>query len=81
MARKFHKTVFTFEVLSEEPINDPVSLDTLDYQTTEGHWSGRFLDTTRKVLDGPAAAKALMEQGSDPEFFRLSNEGEDLEDE
>lgn len=34
----------------------------------------------KSPVDGPAAAKALENQGSDPEFFRLSEDGEDLED-
>jgi len=78
--RKFYKTVVEFEVLSEEPLPDNVDLETLDYETSAGSWSGRFLETKQKVLNGKQAAKALQVQGSDPEFFRLTENGEDLEE-
>jgi len=77
--RTFYKTIVQFEILSEEPV-EQVDLETMHYQVTEGHWSGRFLETTEEVLDGPAAAKALQAQGSDPEFFNLNSDGEDVEE-
>ncbi len=78
--RKFYKTIFQFEVLSEEPIDDPVTLEQIHYETQEGRWSGRFLDTAQKVLTGKQAAKALIAQGSDPEFLRLTEDGKDVEE-
>jgi len=77
--RKFYKTVIRFEVLSEEPV-EQVDLETLHYEVTEGRWSGRFLDTTEEILDGPQMAKALQEQSSDPEFFNLDSDGNDVEE-
>jgi hypothetical protein len=77
--RTFYKTVIQFEVLSEEPLGT-VDLETIDYETTVGCWSGRFLDNAEKKLNGKQMAKALKVQGSDPEFFRLSEDGEDLEE-
>jgi len=80
--RKFYKSVVHFEVLSEEPL-DRVSLSDLAYETSEGHMSGRFLKTSpdNEELDGAAAARALISQGSDPEFFELANDGSNLEEE
>lgn len=76
--RKFYKTIIQYEILSEEPI-ECVSLSDIDYETTEGRWSGRFLETKQKTLNGLETAKALEEQGSDPEFFNLNVIGEDVE--
>lgn len=78
--RKFYKTIFQFEVLSEEPIEDPVTLEQIHSETQEGRWSGRFLETAQKVLTGKQAAKALIAQGSDPEFLRLTEDGKDTEE-
>ena len=76
--RKFYRAVFHYEVLSEEPIED-ASLEDIDYECRDGHWSGQFLGVDRSELTGPEAAKALQAQGSEPEFFQLDEEGNDLD--
>ena len=38
--RKFYRTVYQVEVLSEDPTPDTMSLDELHYQITDGSWSG-----------------------------------------
>ena len=78
--RKFYKTTYTFTVLSEEPLPDSLSLSDLDYETMDGHCSGQFGETLVEELDGETAAKALIEQGSDPEFFQLTEDGEDIDE-
>jgi hypothetical protein len=75
--RKFYRTVFQYEVLSEEPITDSLSLEQINYECTEGDWSGHFLDTHSEELNGKAMADKLAEQGCDPEFFQLTENGED----
>ena len=77
--RKFYKTVFSYEILSEDPI-ESFSLDDINYETQEVRWSGQFLETKQETLDGKEAAKALENQSSDPEFFNLTPEGNDLEE-
>ena len=77
--RKFYKTIVSFEIISEDAI-DTISLEEIAYETTEGRWSGRFLDTTQQELDGLQTAKALEAQGSDPEFLGLTSAGEDEEE-
>jgi hypothetical protein len=79
--RKFYRRVIQFEILSEEPIDDCLSLSQIDYETIEGRFSGAFLDdAVNEEVDGEAMAKLLVAQGSDPEFFRLSEDGEPLEE-
>lgn len=78
--RSFYLTRVVVEVLSED---EPVQFDTLDdlnYAITEGGCSGSVKTDNVIVLDGKTAAKELQKQGSDPEFFRLDEDGNDLED-
>ena len=81
MADKIYRTVFSFEVLSEEPINCSLSLSDLYEMTMEGNCSGRFIDNPihNEELMGMAAVEAIRNQGSDPEFFMMDDEGNDAE--
>lgn len=76
--RKFYKYVFQFEVLSENPLGD-VSLEQLNYLTDEGDCSGRFLEKTEKVINAKETADLLIDQGSDPQFFFIDEDGNDIE--
>lgn len=67
-----------FEVLSEEPLEYD-SLSDLKYATHQGDCSGRFLADKRTTLNGKQCAKALLAQGSEPQFFAIDEEGNDLE--
>lgn len=78
--KKFHRYVYKVEVLSEEELPTDLSLDSINYEITEGHCSGMRLDTEHEEVDGKKMASLLQAQGSDPEFFDLSPEGEDLGD-
>lgn len=77
--RKFYKTTFVVEVLSEEPLAD-MDLDEINYFITHGHGSGEMKRKPHKILDGRQAARALIKQASDPGFFRLTEKGEDEEE-
>ena len=67
--RKFHRTVIAIEVLSEEPIPSGMELEDIATECKDGDWSMRCVGRKEFVLDGPVAAKALINQGSDPLFF------------
>lgn len=75
--RKFYKTVITFEVLSEEPIPPGMDIGNIAYEATEGDYVMRTIGNVKTELDGKQAADALLEQGSTPDFFCLTREGED----
>ena len=77
--KKFYKTFFTVTVLSEEPPKD-MSMGELAYECMEGVLSGAIKMGSQIIMDGKQAAEALKEQGSDPEFFHLDEEGNDLND-
>jgi len=73
--RKFYKTIIQVEVLSEQPFE----YNTLDdiARAINDDCSGQTTTLSSEELDGKQAAEALMEQASDPAFFRLTEEGED----
>jgi hypothetical protein len=76
--RQFHKTVIKVTVLSEEPY-DNTDIHQLAYDISDGDCSGEVRIVSSKILTGRQAVKALQAQGSDPEFFRLTEDGEDNE--
>lgn len=76
--RTFHRYVFHYEVLSEEPLGS-VSLSDIDQLCDSGPCAGRFLDTTHKELTAKQAVNALYKTGSEPGFFQLNDKGEDNE--
>jgi predicted transcriptional regulator YheO len=84
MAQKktIYRTVFQFEVLSEEPICHSLGLDDIHQEITNGDCTGRMLDNkvTNKPLKGMAAVKAMKDVGSDTEFFNFDEKGNELED-
>lgn len=75
--RKFYKHTITIEIVSE---NDAVPHDLADiaYAISDGGDSGTWDVTSTKKLNGKQAAEELMAQGSDPEFFGLDREGNDV---
>ena len=79
--RKFYRTTIQIEILSEEPYTS-VSLEDINYDITDGHCSGELKDVVRnEEKSGKEMAALLMAQRSDPEFFQLTEDGEDLEEE
>lgn len=81
--RKFYRTVYQVEILSEEKFDDNggMSLTDIDEAMTNGDVSGRIttiVDNEEKT--GSEIAVLLKAQGSDPEFFQLDKEGNDLND-
>ena len=79
--KKIYKSVLRVEILSEEPYPESVNLDTVSYDITDGHCSGMLeWESHNAELVGEEGAKALMNQGSDPEFFLMDEDGNELED-
>ena len=77
-SRKFIKTVIQVEVLSEDPFN-PEDLKEVHDAITEGDCSGKWEIVSKETLDAKQCALALEKQGSDPGFFQLDSEGNDIE--
>ena len=79
--REFYRKIVEVEILSEEPIGPIDDLSHLDHMITMGDCSGQVNHLLQHKLDGKQMAVALMDQGSDPGFFRLTETGEDTDDE
>jgi len=85
MAEKklFYKTIVKFEVLSEEPIPSDYTLGDIHAEAENGRFVGRFLEqgpNDHILLNGAAMAEALVKAGSEPGFFMLDDEGNDVDD-
>lgn len=81
--RKFYQTVYQVEVLSKEKFDESggMSLTDIDEAISSGDCSGRIKTIVdNEVKTGKEIAVLLKEQGSDPDFFQLDENGNDLED-
>ncbi len=80
-SRKFYKTTYVVEVLSEEPIPDALDLKDVMVEAETGSYSADVKSQETVEVDGPEMAKLLTGQRSEPAFFGLSADGEDEPDE
>lgn len=79
MKRTFYRTVIEVTVLSEyEPAENYGSVTMLGNAIEQGDWSGESRIARVNRLTPQETAQALIAQGSDPEFFGLTEDGEDL---
>lgn len=74
--RPFYQTILTVVVLSEEPTEFD-DLGDIARMGVDGDYSVSIPDTKVERIDGPTAAQALQDQGSDPGFFGLTAQGYD----
>lgn len=78
---KIYRSLFTVEVLSEEPIDCSTSLTDLLEECNNGDYSGMTnLVYANHEVTGKRAANLVIKQGSDPEFFMMDENGNELED-
>ena len=73
--RKFFRQVIEIEVLSEDVPLEWDELNDIEHAIIYGDCSGVVNETLREEVTGPEMAKLLIKQGSDPEFFMLTNKG------
>jgi hypothetical protein len=81
--RKFYKTEVKVTILSESDLGGAGGLSTLgeiDFMITDGDCSGKVEVGDSQRVDGRTMAKLLREQGSDPGFFQLTEDGADTKD-
>tara|TARA_Y100000310_G_C20357110_1_gene657194 strand:+ start:122 stop:373 length:252 start_codon:yes stop_codon:yes gene_type:complete len=78
--RQFWKTILHIEILSEDEPYDFLNYEDLKYDVTDGHYSAVVKTLQEELLTPEEAAKALQKQGSDPEFFQLDEDGNEVED-
>lgn len=79
--RKFYRTVIQVEILSETPYPESADMHQVANDIMDGDCSGKATTMIEnQVVSSKRMAKLLKEQGSDPEFFQLDENGNDLED-
>lgn len=77
--KKFFKTVVQVTILSEDEPCVTTDLTAIECGITSDGWSGQVEIVKTTELTAPEVAKALMEQGSDPEFFGVDENGKAIE--
>ena len=80
MAKKtIYKSVIIFEVLSDEPISDNMLLSEMANECNTGDFSGiHEFKILNQPIKGIKAAKAVMKQGSSPDFFQMDENGDEI---
>ena len=78
MNKQFYKTIYEIEILSEYELPGWMSVEQIAYEITSGGCSAAFNHIKTQKLSGKECAKELMNQGSDPEFFGIDENGDDL---
>lgn len=80
MTRKFFINKVTISVLTEdEPLRDNIDIADLAYAIDDGPAVGGPMVIESTPVTAKAAADKLYEFHSDPSFFRLDDDGNDLE--
>jgi hypothetical protein len=80
--KKLYKSKLTIEVLSDEPIPEHASLESIQEAIEYGPSSGRVLWNSRnKEISGENAVKECEKHGTDPDFFMMDYNGNELHDE
>jgi len=80
--RKFYKRTITFEILSESELPVDMTLEEVDAACfgDNSYASGITRNQKDEVICARTAARLLGEHGSDTEFFGLTEDGEDTEE-
>lgn len=78
--RKFYRTRFTVEIMSEDPIPDGAELCQLLHECDTGDCVLHSISSETFEETGEHMAKLLVDCGSDESFFQLTSLGEDTDD-
>lgn len=77
--RKFYRRLVTLEFISETQHPGAWDIESAIWDAKEGDGSMQELSDKTDEVDGKQAAEILISQGSDPSFFRLTEDGNDVE--
>lgn len=75
--RKFYHTKITVEILSEEPYTGNELAD-VAHDIIWGGCSGQITNISSETINGKQCADLLLQQASEPSFFQLDDEGNDV---
>jgi hypothetical protein len=78
--RKFYRTTITVTVLSENgPVDQGTPLEDISAEIDSGSCVGQVKIAKTEKLTGLQMARATHRLSSDPEFFQLDENGNDLD--
>lgn len=77
--RTFYRRLVTLEFISEERHPGAWELEDAIWDAKHGEGSMQEISDKTEEVDGKRAAEILVSQGSDPGFFRLTKDGNDVE--
>ena len=83
--RKFYRVVYTCEVLTDDKeifdtmYNGFWRMDEVASEIESGDCSGNFYVKSAQEVTPKKMVKLLQDQGSDPEFFSLDEDGNDID--
>ncbi len=76
-----YRSVIQIEVLSEDPIPEDMSLNDIEDECNTGSFSGvHDKIIMNEKIEGLDAVKATLKQGSSPDFFQMTEEGNEFGD-
>ena len=80
--KTIYKTIVQIEILSEEPFDETEeSIASIAHKIDEGDWSGVYNQIGESIpLTGKEAVDEITGQGSEPGFFQMDDEGNELEE-
>jgi hypothetical protein len=78
--KKLYKTIIQIEILSEDPIDGNPSLSDIEYNINDGSWSGVVETKSTTTVTGKKAVEAVQNQGTDPSFFMMDENGNEDDD-
>ena len=79
--KKIYKSVLRVEILSEEPYPDSVTLEDVAYDIKDGECSGIInWESHNAELIGKEGVNECDKHGSCPSFFRMDEDGNEIED-
>lgn len=80
MKKKIYKTVIQITVLSEDPIPDGMDIEEITSNCYDGDYCGKGEFKKFNIpITGKNAADAVYDTGSDPEFFQMDDNGNEIE--
>jgi hypothetical protein len=80
--KKLYKSILKVEVLSDEPIHENASLESVQEAIEYGPSSGKISwDVRNNEISGETAVKECEKHGTDPDFFMMDYNGNELHDE
>jgi hypothetical protein len=82
MKKTIYRTIIQLTVLSDEPVPDGMCLEEIGANCDDGDFCGKSeYKEFNKPITGKDAANAVIDTGSDTEFFQMDKDGNDLETE